>query len=247
MLDLPTLLLITLTFLLAGTVKGIVGFGLPTVALAILTATVGLPSAMVLFLVPSFATNIWQAVAGGNTAMLLSRFWPLLLAAFLSVWIGAIALTMVDEALLSALLGVIIVIYALLGLSRWQASIVPERARRLGPAVGLCNGILTGMTGSFVVPGVIFLQALGLPRDHLIQAMGMLFTTSTVALALALGGFSLLDFDQGLLSVIGVAPAVLGMIAGQGVRKRMSEALFRRVFLLALMALGGYIVARSLL
>ena len=89
MLDLPTLLLITLTFLLAGTVKGIVGFGLPTVALAILTATVGLPAAMVIFLVPSFATNVWQAVAGGNAAMLLSRFWPLLLAAFLSVSIPA--------------------------------------------------------------------------------------------------------------------------------------------------------------
>lgn len=245
MLDPPTLVLITLTFLLAGAVKGIVGFGLPTVALALLTATLGLPAAMVLFLVPSFATNVWQAAVGGHARPLLSRFWPLLLAVFVSVWIGAIALKTVDEAWLSGLLGLIIVLYSLLSLSPWQPSISPARAKQAAPVVGLCNGVITGMTGSFVVPGVFYLQAVGLPRDHLIQAMGMLFTTSTVALALALGGHSLLSLDQILVSAIGVVPAVLGMLAGQGVRRRMSEPLFRRVFLVSLMALGGYIVART--
>jgi len=62
------------------------------------------------------------------------------------------------------------------------------------------NGILTGMTGSFVIPGVMFLQAIGLPRDTLIQAMGMLFTASTLALAIALQGNRLLTVELGSLS-----------------------------------------------
>ena len=53
--------------------------------------------------------------------------------------------------------------------------------------IGGINGVLTGMTGSFVVPGVLYLQALALPRDAFIQAMGILFTISTVALAVSLG------------------------------------------------------------
>ena len=51
-------------FVLAGTVKGVIGLGLPTVALGLLAASVGLERAMALMLVPSFVTNVWQAVAG---------------------------------------------------------------------------------------------------------------------------------------------------------------------------------------
>ena len=38
------------TFLLAGTVKGVIGLGLPTVSLAILTVAIDLPNAMALSL-----------------------------------------------------------------------------------------------------------------------------------------------------------------------------------------------------
>ena len=53
MIDATTLVILT-TFLLAGLVKGVIGLGLPTVSLAILTVALDLPSAMVLLLVPSF-------------------------------------------------------------------------------------------------------------------------------------------------------------------------------------------------
>ncbi len=45
-----TTLVILATFLLAGLVKGVIGLGLPTVSLAILTVALDLPSAMVLLL-----------------------------------------------------------------------------------------------------------------------------------------------------------------------------------------------------
>ncbi len=99
------------------------------------------------------------------------------------------------------------------------------------------------MTGSFVVPGVLYLQALGLTRDMLIQAMGLLFTASTIALAVALGGNDLLSLDLGTWSAAALLPAILGMWIGQRVRRVLSEPLFRRVFFTALLLLGGYIIA----
>jgi hypothetical protein len=106
---------------------------------------------------------------------------------------------------------------------------------------------ITGMTGSFVVPGVLYLQALGLPRDMLVQAMGILFTASTVALAVSLGGQNLLTFELGVVSAAAVLPAIAGMIVGQRLRQNLSETSFRRVFFLSLLALGTYIVAGSFL
>ena len=87
-----TVLLVAGTFLLAGTVKGVIGLGLPLVSLAFLTVALDLPTAMVLTLVPSFITNLWQAVAGGSANIIVRRLWPFLLMATVTVWIGVHAL-----------------------------------------------------------------------------------------------------------------------------------------------------------
>lgn len=246
MADPLTLLAVAATFLLAGTVKGVIGLGLPTVSLALMTVLLDLPSAMALLLVPSFVTNLWQAAAGGHGMMIARRIWPFLAMATVTVWLGATALTRVDLALLSALLGVLLVVYSALSLAGVRLEISARQEVWAGPLAGTANGILTGMTGSFVVPGVLFLQAIGLPRDALVQAMGMLFTASTLALAAALKGNGLLTGELGMLSAIALAPALAGMVLGQRVRRSLPEPAFRRVFFIALLLLGGYIIAGAL-
>lgn len=236
------LFIVAATFFLAGTVKGVIGLGLPTISLALLTVALGLPQAMALLLLPSFVTNAWQAAVGGHGCAILQRLWPFLLTATATVWIGAMALSRVDLGWLSALLGVLLIVYGATGLTGVRLVVSARREVWAGPLIGTVNGVLTGMTGSFAVPGVMFLQAIGLPRDMLVQAMGMLFTASTLALAVALGSNAMLSIDLGLLSLAAVVPAVVGMMAGRWVRRRLSETVFRRAFFAALLALGGYIV-----
>ena len=244
--DLFALTAIGGTFLIAGMVKGVIGLGLPTVSLALLTVTLDLPSAMALLLVPSFITNLWQAVVGGQGGAILRRIWPFLLLATGTVWIGAIALRQVGLSLLSALLGLLLVIYGAANLAGLRFSLTQHQAAWLGPVLGTVNGVLTGMTGSFVVPGVMFLQAIGLPRDMLIQAMGILFTLSTLALAVALQRNAFVTAELAGLSAAAVPPAIIGMIAGQRLRQNLSEQLFRRTFFIALLVLGTYIIFRAL-
>jgi uncharacterized membrane protein YfcA len=241
-----TTLIVAATFLLAGTIKGVIGLGLPTVSLAILTVALDLPTAMALLLVPSFATNLWQASIGGNARLLILRLWPFLLSASLTVWIGAMALIRVDLTLLSALLGALLVIYAAVSLAGVKPVITARQEIWSGPLAGTVNGLLTGMTGSFVVPGVMYLNALGFTRQQLIQAMGMLFTLSTLALALALGNYGLIDEAQILASSIALLPAAIGMLVGQAIRGAISEYAFRRVFFVSLLTLGAYIVFNAI-
>ncbi len=246
MFDAFTLLTVTGTFLIAGTVKGVIGLGLPTVSLALLAVVLGLPEAMGLLLVPSAATNLWQALVGGQLGGILRRLWPFLVMATVTVWIGAIALTRVDLAWLSALLGGLLVLYAVISLAGIQLEISERQERWVGPVLGAVNGLFTGMTGSFVVPGVLYLQAIGLGRDMLVQAMGVLFTVSTLALALALRGNGLLSAELGVLSAAALIPAVAGMALGRRIRSALPEDRFRRVFFLALLILGSAIVAKAI-
>jgi uncharacterized membrane protein YfcA len=201
---------------------------------------------MVLLLVPSFVTNVWQAAVGGNGLAIVRRLWPFLLMATVTVWLGAIALTRVDVSLLSALLGVLLIVYSTVNLGGLRFTISSRKEVWIGPLIGSANGVLTGMTGSFVVPGVLFLQSIGLPRDMLIQAMGVLFTASTLALAFALQGNNFLTIEYGVLSSAALLPAIIGMVVGQRIRQRLSEQWFRRVFFIALLVLGSYIIVSAL-
>ncbi|MBF0588134.1 MAG: sulfite exporter TauE/SafE family protein [Magnetococcales bacterium] len=241
-----TLLIIGLVFVLAGCVKGVVGFGLPSVSLSLLALSLGIQEAVTLFLAPTIVTNIWQALSGGHGGALLRRFWSLLLTTNLTVWIGALAYNRVDVRLITMTLGVVLVVHSLLNLTRTQMTIATHQQGWAGGLTGGVGGLLGGMTGSFLVPGVLYLKATGLPRDPLVQATGILFASSTTMLALALGHQRILTVDLGLLSLAAVFPAIIGMRLGQRIRAGLSETRFRRVFFLVMLILGCYMMFRSL-
>lgn len=238
---------VIIVFFFSGLVKGAVGVGLATISLGLMAVTLALPQAIALMLLPAFLTNFWQAFYGGYGLTLLKRLWPFYLIGNLTIFIGALALTRVDLDYLLILLGVLLIIYGVLNLTRFHFNIPPGRESSLGVLLGGINGIITGMTGSYVVPGVMYLQGIGLPRDQLIQAMGILFFTLTISLTAALGGNKIWSLELGGLSLFAVLPTLIGVYAGQSIRKNLSEALFRKLLLISLILLGIYIVFKALI
>ena len=244
-LTLETWAMIGLVYLLAGLVKGVVGLGLPSVAVGLGSVLIGMQAAVVLLLVPSFVTNVWQAIAGRALGMILRRTWPMMVTILIGAWLGVWLLARLDVRLLSIILGLTLMGYAALGFMRLELPHPGRHEIAVSLPVGLAHGLIAGLTGSYI-PGVPFLQSLGLARDILVQAMGVLFTASTIALAVALADQRLLSGDLAIASAGAVVPALLGMWIGQLLRRRLSEASFRTALLLALMGLGGYILWRAL-
>lgn len=252
MLDFVSFTIVFVTFVVSGLVKGVIGMGLPTVSLAILTVAIDLPTAMVLLLAPSLFTNVWQAFRGGHLRQLCAEFWPFLLPATLTVWLGVNLGQSLDVRWLSALLGMLLIGYAGYGLFAAQLRPRPGISRSnivskaLSVLTGTTNGLLTGLTGSFVVPGVMYLQSRHLSRDRLIQAMGILFTLSTLALGVALASEQRINLPAAWISMAAIVPAILGMVLGQRLRQELSEKVFRRLFFHSLLLMGTYIIVGSL-
>ena len=99
----------------------------------------------------------------------------------------------------------------------------------------------------FVIPAVPYLQALGLNKDDLIQALGLSFTVSTVTLAIGSERAGAIELRTVVASALAAFPALLGMEFGQWVRRRISAAIFRRWFLVCLALLGLDLAVRPFL
>lgn len=243
----PALVLISiLVFAGAGVVKGLVGFGLPAISMGLMTVFVGVEKAMVLILWPTFLTNLWQGVSGGHLALLVRKLWPFLIAAVVSLSLGTFVLTQIAEGAADLLLGGLMVAYAVPLLLGVVVTLAPSQVVPFGIVAGLLNGVFSGLTGAFTVPGVMYLQSLGLRRDELIQAMGLLFLASTIALAASLGSFGLMGGGEALASLALVAPALSGVWVGQKIRRNVSEKSFRRLVLAAILVLGLYLIPLGL-
>jgi uncharacterized membrane protein YfcA len=232
-------ILIGVTFLLAGLVKGVIGMGLPTVAMGVLA--LGLPpaEAAAILVVPSFVTNLWQLMAGPAIGALARRLWQMMLAVLVGTIAGAGVLAGNSAGLAKIGLGITLAFYAVVGLAVFRWTVAPRHEGWLGPTIGLTTGLVTGATGVFVIPAVPYLQAIGLEKDDLIQALGLSFTVSTVALAIGLLWVDAWQMNDVWTSLLALAPAMAGMTAGQWLRGRFSAALFRKVFFAGLLLLGA--------
>ena len=238
---------IVAVFLLAGLVKGVVGLGLPTISMALLALMMSPAEAAALLVVPSLVTNVWQLRPWSTLGPMLRRLGPMQMGVCVGTVVGAWTLGAPAGAWAMASLGAALVLYAVWALVGARFSVGPATERWLGPVVGAVTGLVTAATGVFVIPAVPYLQALGLKRDGLIQAMGISFTVST--LALAVGLYFNARYSGAALgtSILMLLPAIGGMYAGELLRRRLSAELFRRFFFGGLMVLGAYMVAKEII
>ena len=237
-MDTLSITIVMLTFLLAGGVKGVVGLGLPTVSVALLSAAFGIEAALPLLVIPSFVTNVWQGAVGGNAMALCRRFGVALALIPVATWIGYHYVFVEAPQAMDRALGVALLVYAGLGLRAVRFPVPARAEAALTPLVGVVNGLITGVTGTFVIPIVIYLEALGLERDELVQMMGITFAVSTAALAGVLVLHGAYRVEASFVSAVAVVPAIVGMIIGARLRNRLAPATFRKWLLVGLGVVG---------
>jgi uncharacterized protein len=240
------LLAIGLIFLVAGFVKGVIGLGLPTISMGLLSLVMLPAQAASLLVVPSFLSNIWQ-LSGPRFVLLLKRIWPMLAGICAGNWAGSGLLVGDSAGRATAWLGVALLAYAAIGLSGWHAHVSKQTDRWMSPLIGLTTGLLTAATGMFVLPAVPYLQALGLEKDDLVQAFGISALVSTLALAADLLHSGAFASSTAVLSGLALVAALAGMAIGQWLRRYIPPLVFRRWLFIGLGLLGAHLLVRHLL
>ena len=241
-----SILFIGFVFALAGFVKGVIGLGLPTISMGLLAVVMPPVDAAAILILPSFVTNVWQMLAGPSLLAVIRRLWPMMVASCFGTWAGLGLMTGATARYGTLLLGIALALYAIIGTMVARAIVPTSWERFLGPLAGAVTGIITATTGVFVIPAVPYMQAIGLEKEALVQALGLSFTVSTLALAVNLTAEGALNAAVAPAAIAALAIACLGMWLGQAVRLRLSSVLFRRWFFLGLLLLGMYLAARPM-
>src|SRR6195256_2411507 len=116
----PLLIAIAAVFFLAGFVKGVIGLGLPTVAMGLLAVSMPPARALAIVIVPAIITNIWQTFVGPYLRDITRRLWPLMVGTVIGIWLNSGMLTGPYARYGTIVLGVLLLIYAIVGLNKFS-------------------------------------------------------------------------------------------------------------------------------
>ncbi len=229
----------------AGIIKGATGIGYSSCALPFLVASLGLKPAIVLLVFPAMASNLAVLFTTGSLEGAVKRFWPLYLATLPGIVAGITLLVFVDKRVPTQILGFIVTAYAI---QAWlQPSFVLESklAAAAQIPVGLLNGLLTGFTGSQVMPLMPYMMSLKLEPGLFVQAVNIAVVIASVFLGASLWATGSMSSPELCLSVLAVIPALIGVHLGNLARKHIPSAHFRSFVLAVLLFIGISLVVRA--
>lgn len=230
---------------LAGVIKGATGIGYSSCALPFLVAAIGLKEAIVLVVAPAMASNIAVLFTTGSLGRSLRTFWPLYAATLPGIVCGVYLLMWADKHIAAQTLGVIICAYVALALLRPNLSLPPKLARTAQIPVGFSNGLLTGFTGSQVMPLMPFMLALNLEPALFVQAVNIAVVIASLFLGLGLWFGGLMTAPDLSLSVAAVLPALLGVQLGNWARQHIPASKFKSIVLGVLLLIGFTLALRA--
>ena len=233
-------------FLAAGTVKGLVGIGLPTASVGMMSQAMDPRAAIALVVFPSLISNAWQVWRTGGAVATVRRFWIFLLC--LMGWILVISLTLTASAPTETLmlaLGAVIIVFSVSSLA-WAPPFLPDRWDKAGQMVsGTVSGIMGGFTAIWAPAMVPYLMSRRLEREAFISATGVMIFAGTLPL---IGGYwttGLITGPSALISIGMILPAIAGFALGERLRKRLDAEKFRRVVLIVFLLMGLNLIRRA--
>jgi uncharacterized membrane protein YfcA len=93
----PTIIAaVACSLILAGLLKGIIGVGMPVVALPLLSLFIDIKSAAMLMSMPLIFSNVPQALEGGQTGRCLMQLMPVILGTIPGLFLGVRVLLVVE-------------------------------------------------------------------------------------------------------------------------------------------------------
>lgn len=227
------------SLIVAGLLKGMIGVGMPIVALPLLSLFVDVKSAAMLLSMPLIFSNLPQALEGGKTGRCLMQLTPVLIGMIPGLFLGVRVLLALDANIAKMIAGLVLVGVGGVTLLAPKLKLQPRLVLPAGIIFGFFGGILGGIAAMAGPLVFIFMLARGLHGKAFTKEASLFLVVSSALLALLLTAsreFSWMDVS---ISTAATLPVVLGMHVGQHLRDRIAPETFKKLVLIAVIASGA--------
>jgi len=239
------IILISGAFLIAGLVKGVIGGGLPAVAVPLMANVIEPALAASLTVVPVIVTNVWLVFQGGCFGEVIRRYWPFLGALAIGSTVGAQILITAPPKVIAITIGLFVVLLSPLPFIPKKWTISEATQRWLNPVAAGSMGIIGGAT-VMLAPVIVYFMALKIEKSLFVASMAAVALSSMAPLFLSLAANRVLAANEIWLSSIVLIPALTGMVAGIWLRQCISQSGFERILFMVLLAIGLNLIWNNL-
>lgn len=232
--------------LIAGTVKGAIGFALPLIMVSGLGSIMEPQLAIAGLIVPVVITNLWQIFRDGLAPVLdaLRDVWRYVVIVCLSILVFAQLVPLIPQRAFYLILGVPVVILAAIQLSGVRLVIPPHRRGVAEYIAAVMSGTLGGLAGTWGPTTVLYLLAIETPKARQMVVQGVIYGSGAIALLGAHIYSGVLNSATATFSAALLIPALIGMWIGFKIQDRMNQEAFRTATLIMLV-LGGLNLLRK--
>lgn len=246
MSGLETILLATAALLIAGTIKGFVGLGLPTVSLALLSLVFAPREAMGLILVPMLMTNFWQMLRGPDLMGVMMRYWRfavvLAICVSATIWFSQSA----SNRVLILALGFVVLAFVAVSWRDLVPAVPPHLERPVEFALAAFAGLIGGLTAAWAAPMAMYLKTRKVSPDEFVQASGFLITAGSlpfIIMFLVVGHYEISGLGVSATLLI---PTLAGFTIGERLRRGIDPKAFHRVLMIVFLGFGLNLIYRGL-
>jgi len=239
------LLLAVMVFLLAGTVKGVLGIGLPTISISMLAQFVDPRVAIAFLLLPAVVTNSWQTYRGGAIKRSAVKLWPFVTTMAVVMFVSSMFAARASTAVLVLGIGVMVVIWTLTSFIKTPPPMAEQFDRPIQYALGAFAGVMGGLTAIWSPPMVIYLLSIRCDKDDFVRFTGFMILCGTVPLTIGYVLNGLLDRQLALASALMIVPTLIGFSIGEYLRRFLGGKQFQKAVLLVFFLMGVNLIRRS--
>lgn len=240
------ILIAAAVFILAGTIKGIGGIGLPTASISILSQFYDPYSAIALVIFPMLFSNIWQMYQSGDMLRIFMTFWPFGLMLMIFILIFSSLSASIPVKALMIILGAVIIMFSFSSLLIHPPKLPSRYDKPAQIIAGTIAGIMGGLTAIWSAPLVIYLVSRRVDKDDFVRATGLLVTMGTLPLCIGYWANGLLTGSLAGISIMMIIPTIIGFNLGARIREKIEPAIFQKTVLIMFLLMGLNLIRKAL-
>ena len=247
--NLPTLtfLYILLVYFIGGITQGILGVGLITVVISLLSFVVDVKETIALVIIPTIITSFFQMINGSNLKDIIKDTRYFLVFSTLIIVPGVFLLKVLESDLILIFIAILLFMNSSLSLSNRVVAIPNHQNSIIQVSAGSLNGFIIGLTSIYTMPFVFLLQSLKYNKEKTVQFMGLAFLLYSSMQFISFSYSKLISINTIVPSLIVTLPVIIGFLLGKKIRSFISEKLFKKLFYFMLLLMSGIILINAFL